>query len=532
MAQESIIVRTGQELVVAPVGDRIHAKDLPDILDMVAADVMPARRVGAYTSYAIASTSAAADVNVNAQNSFRSASRTELEERCRELIGNRNDIICEPNVRFRTSKVPNDPQYSGLWGMTKIEAPSAWEISTGNRAVIAAVIDTGVSYNHPDLLANIAVNTNEIPNNGLDDDANGYVDDYYGYDFAYLDGDPSDTVDGHGTHVAGTIGGVGNNSAGVSGVNWEVGLVPIKVLDDSGSGSLADIAAGIDYAVTRGAHVINMSLGGPSGAAVLLQAIERATTAGVVIVMAAGNEAADNESVGSFPSNYSTATTISVAATGTDDNLADFSNYGASNVQIAAPGVDIISTFLNNGYDSLSGTSMATPHVAGVAALVKAANFGLSGSQIKDIILNTATPVSALQGFVSTSARLNANAAVASAIGAAPITTPPSSEFPALDSSITLEMAIGRSSSARVPVAVYLYDTETEEGYFGYKAIVYCNNKAVRSGVTDEFGEVYLRVNRPKIKKGGKKTTISCYAMIEGYSNISNKVRVSSLKTR
>jgi subtilisin family serine protease len=307
--------------------------------------------------------------------------------------------------------------------MTKISAPAAWDTLTGSAAVKVAVIDTGIDYSHADLSANIALNDGEIPDNSVDDDGNGYVDDYRGYNFAYSNGDPYDD-DGHGTHCAGTIGARGNNGVGVVGVNWQVGLLAVKVLDNQGSGYLSDIAAGIDYAVARGVSVISMSLGGSNNSSILEDAIAGAKAADILVVVAAGNETTDNDVTPSYPANSVHENVISVAATTSSDSLASFSNWGRTTVHVAAPGNNIVST-IPGGYASYSGTSMATPHVAGVVALMKAGNSGLSYSQIKTILMQTVDPISALTTKVVSGGRINVAAALAAAIATTPSPSDP-----------------------------------------------------------------------------------------------------------
>jgi subtilisin family serine protease len=348
-----------------------------------------------------------------------------IAKKCQELrsLNPGLDILCEPNTLFFKSATPNDPKYNQLYGMTKISAPVAWDTLTGSAAVKVAVIDTGIDYSHADLNANISINAGEIPGNGVDDDANGYVDDYLGYNFAYSNGDPYDD-DGHGTHCAGTIGARGNNGVGVVGVNWQVGLLAVKVLDNQGSGYLSDIAAGIDYAVARGASVISMSLGGSDNSSILEDAIAGAKAADILVVVAAGNETANNDVTPSYPANSVHENVISVAATTSSDSLASFSNWGRTTVHVAAPGNSIVST-IPGGYASYSGTSMATPHVAGVAALMKAANSGLSYAQVKSILMQTVDPISSLSTRVASGGRINAASAVAMAVGTTPSPSDP-----------------------------------------------------------------------------------------------------------
>ncbi len=311
-----------------------------------------------------------------------------------------------PDEIVRLQKTPNDPSYSSLYGLTKIGAPAAWDTTTGGNFVVA-VIDTGVDYNHPDLLANMWRNPGETAD-GLDNDGNGLIDDIFGADFANGDGNPMDD-NNHGTHVAGTIGAVGNNSVGVVGVNWSVKIMALKFLGADGSGAISNAVASLDYAVNKGAKVSNNSWGGGGYSTTMAAAIGRAQTAGHIFVAAAGNSAQNIDTTASYPASYiqSYNNVVTVAATGSNDALASFSNFGASSVTLAAPGVSILSTTRNDTYSSFSGTSMATPHVAGAIALYWNANPTLSYTQVIDKLKSSVDTVAGLSGMVSTGGRLN-----------------------------------------------------------------------------------------------------------------------------
>ena len=316
----------------------------------------------------------------------------------------------EPNYIYHASALPNDSRLNDLWGLVNsnkssggvdIDAQDAWAISTGSENVVVAVIDTGVNYNHPDLKNNMWVNTAEANGTpGVDDDGNGFIDDIHGYDFANSDGDPMDDND-HGSHCAGTIGAEGDNGIGVVGVNWKVSIMALKFLTGSGGGTLEDALKSIDYATQMGVDVMSNSWGGGGESQTLREAIERAEQAGILFIAAAGNAANNNDAAPSYPASYNVPNVVSVAAISDRGDLASFSNYGATSVHIAAPGVDIVSTNKNGGYVSLSGTSMATPHVSGVAALVLANEPGLSYSQLKERLLATSQPLAKLRGKVS-----------------------------------------------------------------------------------------------------------------------------------
>jgi subtilisin family serine protease len=373
-----------------------------------------------------------------------------------ELESNPAVVYVEPNYIYHRMGTPNDPRFNELWGMNNtgqtggtndadIDAPEAWDIQTGSASVLIAVIDTGVDYKHEDLAANIWTNPGEDawtdPNdpstgNGSDDDGNGLVDDWKGWDFVNNDNDPFDD-NLHGTHVAGTIGAVGNNGIGVAGVNWQTKIMPLKFLGGDGSGSLADAIAAILYAAQKGAKVMNNSWGGPGRSQALLDAINVADNAGALFVAAAGNAGTDNDQVPNYPSNYEAPNVVAVAAIQDDGKLAEFnggggcgcqgcpvisapgSNFGATTVDLAAPGKGILSTTPNNSYASLQGTSMATPHVSGVAGLLFSQFPTWSHSQVKERMLATVDVSADLQGKLLTGGRVNAHRALTGATAAA-----------------------------------------------------------------------------------------------------------------
>ena len=290
--------------------------------------------------------------------------------------------LAEPDPLVSVGEVPNDPRYGDLWGMHTIRAPEAWELETGSAQVIVAVIDTGVDYTHPDLSANMWTNADEIPGNGVDDDGNGFVDDFYGYDFANRDPDPRDDHL-HGTHCAGTVGAVGDNGEGVVGVCWNVRIMALKFMGSGGSGYTSDAIKCIQYAVANGADVLSNSWGGSDSSSALREAIQAARQAGVLFVAAAGNS---GDTRIHYPGYYPESFTV--AATDRNDALASFSTRGEA-VDVAAPGVGIVSCALNHGYRSASGTSMATPHVAGLAALIKARNPRLTPEQLELVLTSS-----------------------------------------------------------------------------------------------------------------------------------------------
>ncbi len=273
------------------------------------------------------------------------------------------------------------------WGADLTKAPNAWAHGYTGKGVVVAVLDTGVDYSHPDLKNNIWTNTKDSISNGKDSDGNGYVNDIHGWNFVDNNNNVFDN-NGHGTHVSGTIAGEKNNY-GVTGIAYDAKIMPVKVLDSSGSGSYTNIAKGIRYAVDNGANVINLSLGGYFSNDTLKSAIEYAGSKGVIVVMAAGNNGASSPD---YPGRYATNTGIVVGAVDKTNKLADFSNRSGSQTinYVTAPGVDIYSTVPNNKYATYSGTSMASPHVAGVVALMLSANHYLTQSQVQQILTSTA----------------------------------------------------------------------------------------------------------------------------------------------
>ena len=331
---------------------------------------------------------------------------------------------------------PNDPDYSQLWGLNNtgqsggtadadIDAPEAWDIQKGNPNLVIGVIDTGVDYNHPDLVGNIWTNPGEIAGDGIDNDSNGYIDDVRGWDFAYNDNNPMD-VDGHGTHVAGTIAGKGNNGVGVTGVAWNAKIMPLKFLDDNGDGFTSSAILGINYATAKGVKLTNNSwVGGDSQA--LSDAINTAGQQGALFIASAGNESNNNDANPAYPASYNLSNIISVASTTRTDGLSSFSNYGATTVDLGAPGSSIYSTLPNSSYGTKSGTSMASPHVTGAAALLWSQNPTWTAQQVKNKLMQTTDPISALSGKTVTGGRLNINNALAGS------TPPPSTNIAATD---------------------------------------------------------------------------------------------------
>ncbi len=315
----------------------------------------------------------------------------------------------EPNFIYQTFVTPNDPDYSEQWAHVNMESELAWDIETGEPSTVIAVVDTGVDWDHPDLAANIWNNTDEIPNNEVDDDNNGYIDDVRGWDFVDVppeipyffqpapgedgterDNDPMD-FDGHGTHCSGIAAAVTDNDVGVAGMCWNVQIMPsragYKAANGMGILLVEDAAAAIEYAAENGADVISMSWGGYGISELIKIAIEYAYDQGVVLVGAAGNS---NSRTKHYPSAYDQV--IAIAATAESDEKASFSNYG-SWVDISAPGVNIYSTMFNDTYASLSGTSMATPFAAGLAGLILSKDPSFTNEEVRNILRSTTDSV-------------------------------------------------------------------------------------------------------------------------------------------
>ena len=355
-------------------------------------------------------------------------------------------VYAEPDYMVHSLEIiPNDLNFNtpSMWGMRKIRATDAWQIATGSNDVVVAVIDTGIDYRHPDLAANMWRNPGETENDGIDNDGNGFVDDIYGWCYLWEDESHNRVSDsnGHGTHVAGIIGATGNNNIGISGVNWNVKLMSLKALSNFGEGSISDIIHAIHYADLMQAPIINCSYGNSEYSQAEKDAIN---SCDALFVVAAGNDAANNDEIRTYPSNYDCPNILSVAATTFDDSLTDFSNYGANSVHIAAPGDSIFSTMPVGSYGILSGTSMATPYVTGAAALVLANNPGMTTTEIKTRLLKTVDPVPELAGMISSGGRLNAYRALNPS---APIVPPYIPVFPSIPK-LPVEFAGGNGSLA------------------------------------------------------------------------------------
>lgn len=328
-------------------------------------------------------------------------------------------LVADPDVRYASPNfvvhATGDPlvDSGALWGLLRVQAPSAWSVANGS-GVIVAVLDGGVSLANPDVAPSLWTNPAEIPGNGIDDDNNGFPDDVHGADWIDRDGMPNDDG-GHGTHVAGTIAAAAGNGFGGAGVAPGARLMPLRFLDAHGSGTVADAIDAVDYAIARGAKVINASWGGPDFSPALRDAFARAGEAGVTVVTAAGNDGVSNDSSPTYPAAFKLANLIAVAASDRRDELAPFSNFGSS-VDVAAPGVGILSTE-GSGTALMSGTSMAAPHVAGIAALLGSFRADVGPAEIRAAINTGARKTPALSGRVASGGVADAAGALA-ALGA------------------------------------------------------------------------------------------------------------------
>jgi subtilisin family serine protease len=330
-----------------------------------------------------------------------------------------------------SNNLPNDPQFTDQWSLENtgqrggkskadISAVQAWKKTKGSDDVVVAVLDTGVDYSHPDLLNNIWTRPANVPK--YTDDDLGELDDVHGYSAFQDDGDSADKTDpmddnGHGTHCAGIIGAEGDNNFGITGINWHVKIMPLKFMDANGSGSTKDAIEAINYVIDRKQHGVNVriisaSWGSTMKSRALEDVIKKAGEEGILFVAAAGNNGDDSDKRPHYPAGYKLPNVMPVAALDRNDQLATFSNYGAKSVFIAAPGKEILSTWLGGEFREASGTSMATPEVAGVAALVLSVNPKMSVKELYERLGNSVDKLGSLKGKVVTGGRINAAKAV------------------------------------------------------------------------------------------------------------------------
>ncbi|MBW2109497.1 MAG: S8 family serine peptidase [Deltaproteobacteria bacterium] len=400
-------VHTDPKTGVGPLGSRLHPYVPGELLVRFKSDV-PAARVKALLLDKGISVR-----RTNPRSGYTALSLPEglcVFEAARWCASQGLTVFAEPNAVLRVQCEPGDPGYPDQWALYRISAEAGWAIETGRPGVVMAVIDTGLDLNHPDLEANIWRNSLEISGNGLDDDGNGYVDDDQGWDFVEnasdcadgedcdgRDNDPTDRQ-GHGTHVAGIAGAVTGNGLGIAGVAWHCKIMVLragyKATDGHGSLEVDDAADAIRYAVDNGADVLNLSWGGDKDHTLVREALEYANAHGVIVCAAAGNNHSD---VPFYPAAYPAALILAVGATDQLDQKAGSSNYGPW-VDVSAPGVEILSTCLSGGTCTKSGTSMATPHVAGLTALLLSRFTGWSPAVMTDILLDSVRLVDGLQG--------------------------------------------------------------------------------------------------------------------------------------
>ncbi|MGC9517315.1 MAG: S8 family serine peptidase [Methanomicrobiales archaeon] len=346
-----------------------------------------------------------------------------LDKAINLYLQSRHVVYAEPDQLNKKGIIPNDPGFPYQWGLynygqsiygiwgtpgADINAINAWNTNTGSNDVIIAILDTGIHLNHNDLLQNLWINRGEIPNDGIDNDGNGYIDDYYGWDFFNNDNDPSDD-NGHGTMVAGVIAAIGNNNLGITGVMWNAQIMSLKFLDDDGYGYDSDALNAILYANQMGADIINNSWESDNYSKTLKDALEMSKA---LIVCAAGNDSKNNDLIPDYPSSYSSLNILSVASTDADDYITYFTNYGIKSVDVAAPGVDVYSTTIGNSYGFFSGTSASTAFVSGLAGLIKSLRPELTNIQIKNTIINNVDVKTSLIGKILTGGRINASKAI------------------------------------------------------------------------------------------------------------------------
>ncbi len=330
-----------------------------------------------------------------------------------------------PDAKIALTATPNDPNFAGQDWLRAVGAPAAWNVSTGTGQTIVAVIDSGIDLTHPDLVANLWTNPGEVAGNGFDDDGDGIIDDVHGVNFVNNSGDPSDVL-GHGTHVAGIIGAVGNNGVGGSGINPHARIMPLKFIGPDG-GLTSNAVRAVNYAVAHGAKVINESWGGGDYDPALADAITRAAHAGVIVVSSAGNYASNNDAAPFYPANYVTQAdnVVTVAAANATGGLSNYSNFGATTVTLAAPGDNVLSTLPGGRYGVLSGTSMAAPMVSGAISLLWDAHPDWTYRQVLAKLRSSVDADATLAGKTITGGRLDLARLLDASTSPPPAVVPP-----------------------------------------------------------------------------------------------------------
>jgi subtilisin family serine protease len=402
-----------------------------------------------------------------------------------------NVEYAEPNYIKRASAIPNDPHFNLQWGLTAIKAPQAWDVTTGSNSVIVAFVDSGIDSTHPDLAANVVPGRNFVVNP-----------------------DTADTTDdnGHGTHVSGIAGAVGNNGTGVTGVMWNVKLMPVKFLDATGGGDVSGEISAIEFAVAHGAKVINASFSGPDFSQFEYDAISSANTAGVLLMAAAGNDGTSDDQFPNYPANYNLPNILSVTATDQSDSLASFSDFGNS-VHVAAPGEDIFSTYPPGSYAFISGTSMSTAFVTGLAGLLYSYYTNFTYSQIRGTILRYVDVLPSLNGKIMTGGRINAYKALSSLL--TPTNLSASATSQGQNSLTWTDNATGEDG--------YKVERKIGGGAFSQIAAIAANTTAFTDGSTADGATATYRVRAVNSLPNPPSS-----AQIEANSSYSNEASVTT----
>lgn len=356
----------------------------------------------------------------------RAAPGQTLEATMQALVADGLAEVVEPDYLLQAHEIPSDPVIASgtAWSLyntglqngvadADIDATDAWDLIHDAPDIVVAIVDSGLRTTHEELRSNLWTNPGEIAGNGIDDDGDGVVDDVHGFNAILNSGEPNDEV-GHGSHVAGIIGAVGNNGRGIAGVAWKVQLMPLKFIGADGNGATSDAVLCIDYARAHGAQVINASWGGSARSTALQRVIQRTRADGIIMVVSAGNDAANLDVSPIYPASYTSDNLIKVASTTRRDELAPSSNYSATRVDLGAPGEEIYSAWntADDAYAVVSGTSMAAPHVSGAVALLRQRFPDRTYTEIIGAVLGSADPVPALASKVKTGGRLNLRAAI------------------------------------------------------------------------------------------------------------------------